>query len=387
MNETASKAPGAVRRRRLHYFPGFDPRGPAHYHRLCREEASKPQPDGSTVTVGAREKLSPYLSRWTVEWTEQGGATSVQNEHVFMGWDDVVRAHWTRNPLGLAREFVQTYAHIFRDVGAGRIWRMYRPVFKAGALPLALGLLPLLLAAVLGAAVGWGAAALAVLAGAVGWLLAARAGLLWLLRICTFFYRMAVAPIPGLDARTREWVDLVVARQAEDPVDEVLLAGHSVGTLVMVGAVDALLRDPRWQALNRGRPTMMLTLGQSIPMVAMARPARAFREAVERLSRHPDLCWWDVTARIDPLCFYNLHPLAGSGLAHRDARSPRLHTARFMHMYQPSDWSRIRSDKLRAHFLYLLTPQKPGNFSPFDVFYGPRTLQQQIDDGRSPAHG
>ena len=71
-------------------------------------------------------------------------------------------------------------------------------------------------------------------------------------------------------------------------------------------------------------------------------------------------------------------------MPHGYARWPRLHTARFMHMYEPADWARIRANKLQAHFLYLLTPQKAGNFSPFDVFYGPRRLQDHAA-GRSAA--
>lgn len=379
MKEAPSGTMGPVRRRRLHYFSGFDPRGAAHYHRLCREQASEPQPDGSQLTVGSRERPSSHSSRWFVHWhSGDGTGPAVETEHLFMGWDDIVRAHWTRGQFELARDFVQTYIHIFRRVGAARVWRMYRPAFKAGALPLALALLPPALAVALGWVAGpWGAFA-AILLGLAGWLMAARAGLLWLLRIYTFFYRMAVGPVAGLDQRTRDWVELVIARQTEDPVDEVLLVGHSVGTLVMVDAVDALLQDPRWQALQGGRPTLMLTLGHSVPMVAMASTAAAFRQAVQRLSFHPALCWWDVTARIDPLCFYNLHPLAGSGLAHAGAQWPVLHAARFMHMYEPDAWARLRANKLQAHFLYLLTPQKAGNYSPMDVFYGPRRLADQI---------
>jgi hypothetical protein len=388
MNKTEPRAPSGVHHRRLHYFSGFDPRGAAHYHRLCRDEAGKPQPDGCALVVGAREKLSPRVSRWTVEWKRSPESGScVKTEHVFMGWDDIVRAHWTREPLRFLGEFFQTYAHLFRHIGAARVWHMYRPAFKAGILPLVLALLPILLAFALWGTLGaWPGMAMLVL-GIGGWLLAGRAGLFWLLRIYNFFRRIAVGPICGLDGRSREWVEFVIARQSEDPADEVLLVGHSVGTVVMVDAVDALLRDPRWQTLQGARPTVMLTLGHSIPMVTMVPPAHEFRAAVQRLTRHPKLCWWDVTARIDPLCFYNLHPLAGSNLPHRDARWPLLHTARFMHMYEPGAWGRIRSNKLHAHFLYLHTPQKPGNFSPFDVFYGPRRLEDRIGVSESRANG
>jgi hypothetical protein len=369
-------ANAAVRTRRLHYFSGFDPRGAAHYHRLCREEAAKPQPHGGVLEVGSREKLSATVSRWWVEWRPAPGtAEAVRTEHVFMGWDDLVRANWSRHPLVLARELVQTYAHLFRHVGARRVWRMYRPAFKAGILPLLVVLAPLLFALFLSAAAGvWGAAAGAVLC-AVAWALALRGGLPWLLRIYTFYVRASREPDPAFDARTREWGQLILDRQQAEPVDEVLLVGHSVGALVMLDTVRSLLQDPRWRELRHGRPTAVLTLGQSLPVVAMAPGSVRLRDALSRLSQAPDVCWWDVTARIDPLCFYNLHPLAGTGLPCGQAPWPVLHNARFMSMYEAAAWTRIRRDKLKAHFLYLLTPQKPGNFSPADVLYGPRSLQ------------
>jgi hypothetical protein len=377
LSATANQQP--IARRRIHYFSGFDPRGAAHYHRLCREQAAMPQPHGGVLEVGAREKVSPNVSRWHVGWRMQEGvAASVDTEHVFMGWDDVVRAHWSRRPLALAREFVLAYAHMFRHIGALRVWRMYRPAFNAGVLPLIALLGPLLLAGVLTATLGLWGLATGVIAIGAAWAVATRAGLFWLLRIFAFYRRMGIGPVPGLDARSREWVDLVVERQQQDPVDEVLLVGHSVGALVMVATVDALLCDERWRALKQERPTCVLTLGQSFPMVALAPAATALRNALQRLSHHPALRWWDVTARIDPLCFYNLHPLAGSALAHESAAAPVRHTARFMHMYAPHEWSRIRRDKLRAHFLYLMTPTRPGNFSPADVLYGPRSLAQQM---------
>lgn len=370
-----------LRRRRVHYFAGFDPRGAAHYHRLCREEAAKPQPDPGTLVVGAREKLSTHMSRWPVSWSDpQEDATSVETEHVFMGWDDIVRANWSRSPAALAREFVQTYLHLFRHIGAGRVGRMYRPALLAGLLPLLIVALPLLLAALLGGVLGLQGVLSAAVGATAVWWFAARGGMLWLLRIFTFYTRMGKAPIPGHARRTREWTEAIIALQQSDPVDEVLLVGHSVGAVMMVDAVDALLRDTRWQAMQAGRPTMWLTLGQSFPLLALAPGAQAFRDTLARLCAHDSLRWWDVTARIDPLCFHGLAPLAGTAQHPPAMRWPVPHAARFMHMYDAASWRRVRADKLQAHFLYLATPQKRGNFSPLDVMYGPRTLPRQMAD-------
>ncbi|MFN3738825.1 hypothetical protein [Hydrogenophaga sp.] len=383
-----SEAP-ALRRRRVHYFSGFDPRGPAFYHRLCRDEAAKPQPQGGHFSVGRRERLSPLNSRWRVQWHAQpDGHPAVDTEHVFMGWDDIIRRHWSRRPGALLREFFGTYAGIAQGVGPMRARALSRTAFLTGILPavyllgtLALGALAGALLALLIGPLAWALGA-ALVAGL--WAFGAKQGLFWLLRIFTFIIRSGRAPLPEMQARAREWADTVIAMQQADPVDEVLLVGHSVGTLVMVDAVDLLLADPRWQALPASQPTRMVTLGQCIPFVALVPSATHLREALHRLSHHPRLMWWDVTARIDPLCFYNVHPLAGSGVPHRGAPQPLRHNAKFFQMYEPARWAHIRRDKLTTHFLYLMTPDKPGNFQPLDVLYGPRTLAEQVQRKGEP---
>ncbi len=161
-------------------------------------------------------------------------------------------------------------------------------------------------------------------------------------------------------------------------MDEVLLAGHSVGTLMVLYAMDMLLHDERWIALQKGKPTGMVTLGQCCPSVALVPGATDFREMLLRLCRHPHLQWLDVSARIDPLCFHDTHPLALSGVPHADLPLPVRHNARFFQMYEPARWAAIRSNKLHAHFLYLMTPDKPGNFHLCDLFYGTRPLEAHM---------
>jgi hypothetical protein len=107
--------------------------------------------------------------------------------------------------------------------------------------------------------------------------------------------------------------------------------------------------------------------------------AQLFKEALQRLSFHPHLLWWDVTAKIDPLCFYRAHPLAKTDVDHSKALMPVLHSASFYKMYSPQSWAVIRQKKLDAHFLYLLTPELAGNFNLYDVLYGTRLFEQHFE--------
>lgn len=384
----------AIRRRRVHYFSGFDPRGAAYYQRLSQQEAAKPQPQGGVLSVGRRRKSLGGVPHWPVEWKSSSAVdeTQVATDHVFMGWDDIIRAHWSRSPWALAVEFFRTYRGIFFDVSLKRTRGIYQTAFLTGVLPAVYLLGTLLLGIFLGglghwlavgnapSAHGWVVSAVWVLAAgavATAWWYGTQKGLFWLLRIFHFIILMGRGPISGLEQRTRDWVEQMVRAQQADPVDEVVLVGHSVGTLVMVYALDGLLNDERWQHMQAGRKTLVLTLGQCYPFVAMVPKAHAFRDLLRRLSFDTRLLWVDVTARIDPLCFYNAHPLAKTGVPHANAPNPVRHTAKFFQMYEPEHWEQIKQDKLLTHFLYLMTPDRPGNFHLMDVLYGPRPFSDQ----------
>lgn len=385
--------------RRVHYFSGFDPRGAACYHRLCEEEATKPQVQGGTLSVGRRRRMGKLFNHWTVSWQSSGkDAQSVETQHVFMSWDDIIRNNWSKSPWALFKEFWLAYHGIIFDVDLSRVKQIFEGVYMTGVLP---GVY-LLSSLLLGVLLALGLQSLAALMSALEWLqwvwqvfawlmgaglvvalgvYGERRGLFWLLRIFTYVIRMGRSGIQGAEQRTQQWVEHVIQRQQEDPVDEVLLVGHSIGTLMMVSAVDALLQDPRWQVLQQGQKTKVLTLGQCYPFIAMASRSKAqlFKEALQRLSFHANLLWWDVTAKIDPLCFYRAHPLAKTDVDHSKALMPVLHTASFFKMYTPQSWAEIRQNKLDAHFLYLRAPELAGNFNLFDVLYGPKWFEQHVE--------
>jgi hypothetical protein len=382
----------------VHYFSGFDPRGAAHYHRLCKKEAAKQQVHGGTLSVGRRSRMGKLFNYWMVTWQSGGkDAQSVETQHVFMSWDDIIRKHWSKSPWALAKEFWLTYRGIIFDVDLLRVKQIFEGAFMTGVLPGAYLLGSLLLGFVLSITLlslcvllfdsqwlQWAWQVFACLAGAA--LVMAlgvngqRLGLFWLLRIFTFVIRMGRSGIDGAEQRTQKWVEHVIQRQQEDPVDEVLLVGHSIGTLMMVDAVDALLQDPRWKALQHGQKTKVLTLGQCYPFIALVpRPkAQLFKEALQRLSFHTNLLWWDVTAKIDPLCFYRVHPLVRTDVDLRKALMPVLHSASFFKMYTPQSWALIRKNKLDAHFLYLRAPELTGNFNLIDVLYGPTWFEHHV---------
>ena len=229
MSQPSAAAP--IRRRRVHYVSGFDPRGAGHYHRLFREQGARPQPGGALVNTGTRQRsdTDPHTHRWPVQWTatpagEDPAAPAVFTEQVFMGWDDIIRAHWSRQPLGLLREMVMVYRAMLCEIGLGRLHRTHPTALLTGVLPAA-GMLLALLAgvgmawAIASAAeslpTGWRLvlATLSGLAAARGMLaLADRLGLFWLTRIYGFVRALPVwQKTKAMVLRLRRWLSGLMA--------------------------------------------------------------------------------------------------------------------------------------------------------------------------------
>lgn len=373
-----------VARRRVHYISGFDPRGAAHYFRLYRDEAAKQQALlGATLAVAPRRRHDRLQSGWTIEAT--WGDARVETDYRFMAWDDIVRRHWIRNPVRLVWRGLTGYPVYLATGGLRRAREISRGAFYSGMLPLVYMLLVVVLM-VLAAAGGYalgaasGIAALAppltvaavIGVGIASLRLAHLLGILWLLRICLFIYDWGRQGIPGLRERAREIAQSIVATQRDDPVDEVLIVGHSIGSMVAVSVAAELLEGGgKVPAELTGRVGLM-TLGQCIPWLAFMPEARDFHAELQRLAYAETLPWVDVSGPTDPLGFFNVDPVVEAGIHDAPPDRPRLVTARFFRMFHHDTYRRLRRDKLRLHFQYLMAYEIPADYDYFRITAGPQ---------------
>ncbi len=381
-----------VNTRNVYFFSGFDPRGTGYYYRLFRTELRK-----SGYAVGSRNlgsHHSPDALSPRIAVTSPGGQT---NLNLFlMKWDDIVRRHWLTSGWALLVAGLKVYRAGLMKIPLGKVWQISHGAFWAGLLPVLLPLMMLLvltlffgvatslvdLAAPAGiltlhaSAQVFTALGLALaFTGATFSFVAEKTGVLWLIRIFRFNLLLANGRLPDLDERQRAWVESILRRQLENPSEEVVLLGHSVGTILLTEVARQLADDPRWRSVNGNRPTKILTLGNCIPFVSLHPDADSFRDTLRKLSQSEAIEWWDVTAKVDPLCFYLSSPMGEAG-KQAAAGKPVLHVARFFRMYEPQRWKRMRRNKLELHFLYLRTPDIDRDFNlyrlicsatPFDV--------------------
>lgn len=375
----------SVRRRCVFYVSGFDPKGAAHYHALYRDEAAKQAAVGGLrLEVGPRKRLPDGNSWWSVQ--AEDDAAAVATHYEFMRWDDIVRAHWPRGRLRLWREVLVASWFNLRH---GSLWRMFTlcwppalalfiPFVVLCGLAVAAPLLSLLAGrAAAGLAGHWAAAApavAAVLAG-LGWIerrMDDRFNMYWLMRSYAFTRLQALGRAPELEARLEAQATRLAQRLREDADDEVLVVGHSSGAIMAACIVQRALR------LAPGARVSLLTLGQCFPLLSTLPQARRFRAELAHLRDVAGLDWVDVSAPPDASCFALCDPLLQLQPPAPRPDRPKLVSPRFAEMFDPQEYRRLRRDKLRMHFQYLMASELPAEYDYFRLTAGARTLAERF---------
>ena len=378
-----------IHKRRVHYLPGFDPRGARFYHQLYgREAALQSVLNQLHPKVGPRIKLTPHFSSWSVQTASPQG--QVFTDYQFMGWDDLVRRHWPSNTAPLLAQCLPMYADYLRSGSFAKVRQLSHSALLTGLFPVGyLALLGLCSSALfVGTHLCVGSLAHSPLAGsAAGLALCAslaspafkhanRIGIPWLLRTFGFIHRWSSGHLPELEHRARAMAEHILECHRRDPAQETLLIGHSVGCLlaVCVGAQLLELSAPAHSS-DALANVHLLTLGQCIPLISLLPQAESFRAHLRAVGNQNRLSWTDVSAKADPLCFFRSSPLQPG-----DLLQPSLKTARFFRMFPPRTYQKMRWDKIRLHFQYLMASELPTAYDFFALTAGPDPLEAHLRD-------
>lgn len=376
-------------RRHVLYLPGFDPMPPRRYRELYRTGAAE-----QSRISGHRLQMKPARAgrySWRVDGHVEGHETEAVVEVAL--WSDLVQASMRQGIAGTYGQLLRT-CRIY--IGTGTLWRLMKlrrgPVIAA-LYPVVVLLGQLLLALLVAAAMVWAVAGMAglllaaLLGAASGW------GVLWLgRRLDRYLYahylmhdyaftatHLGAYP-PALEERVLQFRGRLQEILADDP-DEVLVVGHSSGAYLAVSLVADLLR----QAPPGGPAISLLTLGQVIPMAAFLPDADRLRADLAFLGRADRVFWVDVTAPGDACCFALCDPVAVSGVAGPDQRSPLVLSAAFRQTLSPERQAALRGRWIQLHFQYLGAFDRPLNYDYFAITAGPLTLAQRFAGrGHSP---
>ncbi|MGI9217720.1 MAG: hypothetical protein ACR2JA_12085 [Hydrogenophaga sp.] len=381
-------ASSRVQRRCVLYVSGFDPRGASHYHALYRDESARQTVvNGLAVEVGPRRRDADGNPQWPL--VAQDGDQAVSTDYVFLRWDDVVRRHWPRSDARVWVEVARTSWHYLQCGALARGRQLAKgPIVVLAAffaqLFLLLAGLPLgALAVFAGLRLGgvdWPVASAGAAAFGVALLMLIhtvekRMNMRWLARGYVFPWRQERGAAPELDARLDAHARTLIRRVRSGDYDEVLVVGHSLGCMLACSIVArALAVEP---SLATGRTVLsLLTLGQWIPLQGLLPEAQRFRGELACLGTAAGLHWVDASAPPDGCCFPLCDPLAAVGLAPagRQPGRPVLISPRFVRMFGADAYARLRRDKFRLHFQYLMASDLLTDYDYFRITAGSRTL-------------
>ncbi len=394
-----------VARRRVFYVPGYDPIHPRRYRELYRKEGAA-QAAISGYDIALRPKTGGGAYGWQVEG--RFGSETVSADVEVLIWSDIVRDSMSNSIPATYQQLAQT---AWAYIGSGALWRLMR--LRKG--PVIAALYPvvfLLVQLALACAVGYGVMRLG--AGASLWLtggartagfvalilMSAALGLVagvlvlrwfraqdgrffayYLMHDYAFSARWQGANPPALEARMAAFGDSIAAALT-DPVDEVLVVGHSSGAHLAVSVLADLIRAGRVPAA--GPALAFLSLGQVVPMMSFLPQAQRLRADLQFLSESGALTWVDVTAPGDGCAFALCDPVAVSGVARPGKRWPLVLSAAFTQTLSPARWKALRWRFFRLHFQYLCAFDRPGDYDYFAITAGPVTLADRYR-GRAPS--
>jgi hypothetical protein len=393
-----------VKRRRVFYIPGYDPIHPRRYRELYRKEGAA-QAAVSGYEISLRPKTGGSSYGWQVAGDFDGRAVTADVEVLI--WSDIVRDSMSNSIPATYLQLVQT-AWVY--IASGALWRLMRlrkgPVIAAlypvlfllgqlGLAALAVWVV-MRIGRVVVAAIdpGWPSLGLILTAisvivglglglGVLRWFRAqdSRFFAYYLMHDYAFSARWKGANPPALEQRMAAFGDSIAAALHE-PVDEVLVVGHSSGAHLAVSVLADLIRAGRVPAA--GPALSFLSLGQVVPMMSFLPKAHRLRGDLRFLSESDALTWVDVTAPGDGCAFALCDPVAVSGVARDGKRWPLVLSAAFTQTLSPARWKALRWRFFRLHFQYLCAFDRPGDYDYFAITAGPLTLADRYH-GRAPS--
>jgi pimeloyl-ACP methyl ester carboxylesterase len=381
-------------RRCILYLGGYDPVTPEKFfRRQARELGHYRDTWGVEAHVSAPEH-SPDGAIWRTEITARGTDWTSRTDFRLLAWDDLVKADfarplWQRVPLslGVLADFTLS-GTVFRYFFAA--WRFALYFLFPFVLSLAFVIVAAVAASLVLRIPHWSAALLAPVLG-----LAIYAGLMrwpggrWfvshLLDARTFMGEYMRGLRPDMTARIDRFADEIVAATKEGSFDEIIVVGHSQGSVFALEAVEqALARDP--QLGRRGVPLSIITVGSCVLQLGLHPAARQLRDRTARLQADGSIDWLEFQALTDVVNFYKADPARLMRLPRDSGRPfPRILNVRIREMLKPEDYSRIRNSLFRVHYQFVMGNTRRYFYDFYAICCGPQRLRDQFPVARADA--
>jgi hypothetical protein len=386
-----------VSKRYFFHASGFDPFEPAAQHRRFVREAVR---FAGTWNVAARvsalHRHEASGPRWTT--TTRAPGWQVVTEYELLDWSDIVRDELGRSSVRKLQGGLQALADL---ILSGTARRYFNANWRYGMFFLVPFLNVFLFAAVAavaalstGAAIARASAVLGVAAGpaiaAISFAVLMRwPGERWRVGQALADWILArnymLGRHPGMSARIDDFAARIVACARRADADEIIIAGHSLGATVAVDALArAFERDPALG--NHGPKLCFLTIGATIPKLALHPRGAWLREQAQRLASEPSLAWTEYQARDDFISFHKFDPVRLVRIDNTPRPgSPIIHRVQIHNMLSKKTLRRLRFKYMRMHYQFVMANERRTVYDYFMLMCGPAPFRRTIAEPDGPA--
>lgn len=165
---------------------------------------------------------------------------------------------------------------------------------------------------------------------------------------------------PSLLQRRHAFADQLAEKLRTTDADEVLIIGHSLGTVPAVEAIaDVWRSNPE---LLKRKPVSLLAAGSCLLMIAFHPRAAGLREDVRIVCQDTPVLWAEFQTITDIIHFYKSDPAKALGIKPRSALTIRR--IRFKHIHSAKRYARARKNFFKMHLLFLKGAQIR---NPYDI--------------------
>ena len=393
LREPSTTAGRPVRRCVL-YLGGYDPVAPEKFFARQARELGHFRTTWDVEATPTPARPSPDGHVWRTEIETRGDGWTVETDFRLLAWDDLVKGDfarpiWQRIPLslGLLADFLVS-GTIFRYFLAAWRFGLYfvAPFFFSLLFVIAAGMAAALVLRIDHALAPWLAPIVGVLVyvGLMRW-----PGNRWfvshLLDARVFMGEYMRGGRPDMEARVNRFAREIVTVAAEPGLDELLIIGHSQGSVFALEALErALSLDP--EITRRGLPISVMTVGSCVLQLGLHPAAKQLRARVQRLQAEDGVDWLEFQTLTDVVNFYRTDPARLMRLKPAPDRVfPHVLNVRIREMLQPTDYSRIRNSLFRVHYQFVMGNTRRYFYDFFQICCGPMVLRERFSLAEKPA--
>lgn len=386
----------SVSKRKVFYIGGFDHRGMKYYRDLYKKESAKQSKTlGCNFSVGPLEQTS-HGGQWQINYHRDN--IKVSTSYEYLSYDDLVEDYFQNINLVF---FMRTLRFFLRYFGNRlRVPRKYfaasKGTFFTGTYPLIIFALIFLTTITTTATAFFltqsltGSTTFAILGSfsvltLAHWLIKRYnkylSTTIWLLNDFCYIDKVVRNDYDELDSRLDRFSERIHEHLKTHNDDEVLIVFYSFGTLLLPLLVDKLHSQ---SPIREHHNLSILSLGQSLSMVPCWPKTAFYKNTLERISDLP-IHWHDFTSVIDGPCFplTDIYKLANINCDPNSSGLPKILSARFHTMFSAEAYNKIKKDRFRVHFQYLMSTDKPTEYDYFLITAGNQTLTNRYKNNPS----